>query len=319
MENMSLDTRKQYRHWVERFLNFVSTHARNGSAQDKFNAWTRWHVNQKPQPSLSNQKQAHFAIKYFYRKVLMESVDDVDVPTGKRSQKTFNVLTRPQIRALIDALPEEYRLIARLLYGTGMRIDECLSLRVKDIDFEHKLIYVQEGKGDKARRVDLPEKLAAELLEQINYANSLYHYDRTNKKEGVYLPHMYGEKNPKAATAWEWYWLFPNPNEGTDPDTGIKRRHHVYDFAIQKAFKVVRTLLNLPIYTTPKILRHCYATHYLEGVLRDLPPIPNIGRFARDLLREKMGHVSAETTDIYIHLAMPKNAVVDRSPYDELE
>ena len=319
LENKSIETRKQYKYWAETYCTFIERSTiKDLPSKQKFDEFILRMVRRNPQPSLSNQKQAFFAILYFYKNVLGLKMEGLKPPSGHRSQKIFNVLTRSQIQTLIDALPREYQLIAKLLYGTGIRIDECLSLRIKDIDFDHASIYVQEGKGDKARAVDLPDVLIKDLKSQVEQARSLYEFDKNNKQGGVYLPHGYGAKHPKAAHSFEWFWLFPNPNHGLDPDSGKRQRHHVYIFSIQKAFKAAREKTKLPIYTTPHILRHCYATHYLERVLKDLPPIPNIGKFARDLLQEKMGHVSAETTDIYIHLAMPKHTTIDHSPLTEL-
>ncbi len=319
LQNKSRDTRKTYRGWVERYLLFVEETKPQGKAADKLNSFISRLVSSDPQPALSTQKQAFFSVLYFYKHVLDANMDGANPPSGRRDQKTFNILSRDQIVKLIQTLPKEYKLIASLLYGTGMRIGECLALRIKDVDFEHGFLYVQEGKGDKARRVDLPPTLVSNLKAQVEYARHVYEFDQRTGMAGVYIPHLYAKKKPEAATSFEWFRLFPNPNYGKDPDSGVKRRHHVYTWDVQDAFQEARKAAKLPIYTTPHTLRHCYATHYLEKVLRDLPPVPNIGRFARDLLREKMGHVDANTTDVYIHLAMPKNVITNHSPLSELE
>lgn len=320
LDSKSIKTRKQYRNWLLRYLAFIEKNVSSlgASSKDKFQAFIYDLVNQTPEPSLSNKKQAYFAVLYFYRTVMGLKMDGVIPPTGRRDQKTFNVLSRVQIQKLIDALPEGERVIVRLLYGTGMRIDECLSIRIKDLDFEHLLIYVQGGKGDKARRVDFPPVLVSEIKKQVEYARGVYEHDVRKNRSGVYVPHLYEKKNPSLSRSWEWFWLFPHDAYGKDPESGVMRRHHIYDFGLQKSFQKARKKARLPIYTTPHILRHTYATHYLERVLRDLPPIPNIGGFARDLLRQKMGHVDAKTTDIYIHLAMPKNVVTNHSPVSDL-
>jgi len=320
LENKSLATRKQYKGWVERYFNFIdkSPNIKPLPSKAKLQAFINHLVEQTPQPSYSNQKQAHFALQFFYKSVMGIKME-IDSPRGRRDQKTFNVLTRDQVRKLLSITPEEYKLIISLLYGTGMRIDECLSLRIKDIDFDHNLIYVQEGKGDKARRVDLPPSLIEELKYQVESSRSLHEYDQNCGKGGVYIPHLLAKKNPSLEKSVEWFWVFPNLNFGKDPESGKIMRHHVYIFSVQKAFRELRKSAKLPVYLTPHALRHAYATHYLESVLAELPSnIPNIGRFARDLLREKMGHVSAETTDIYIHLATPKHKIMDRSPLTDL-
>lgn len=318
LENKSLDTQNQYVHWVSRYLDFVEKKHRDGTSEEKFSAFIENLVNRNPQPSLSNQKQGYWAIKYFYTSVFGLDMKNVRCPSGKRVQRLFSILTRDQIRSLIGSLPDEYKLIAKTLYGTGMRIGECLSLRVKDINFENELIYIQEGKGDKPREVDLPPMLVEAYRKQLDYAKHIHEYDRNNNANGVYISHLYTKKNPSAAKSWEWFWVFPNPNTGKDPLDGVERRHHVYDFSVQKAFREARKSAKLPIYTIPHILRHCHATHYLEEVLRGLPNIPNIEDFAYDLLRKKFGHIDRETTKRYVHLAMPKNTIVNYTPLSDL-
>jgi len=316
LQTKSRKTQSQYLLWVNKYLDFIESRewGRGATSKEKFQAFVNTSSNKTPQASLSNRKQAYFAIKYFYREVIGVDVDGVAPPTGKRDQKTFNILSRSQIQKLLDALPRTESLAAKLMYGTGMRINECVALRIKDIDFEHRLIYVQEGKGDKSRRVDLPGLLVTEIEKQIEISRRYYDLDQSTSKGGVFVPYMLDKKNQKLSQSWEWFWLFPHIRHGVDPETNIRRRHHIYDFTVQNAFKIARKKAKLPVYTTPHILRHCYATHYLEKVLADLPPIPNVGEFATDLLRRKMGHVDRKTTDIYIHLAMPKNPITDHSP-----
>ena len=319
LNNMSKDTQKQYRNWIERYFKFLAANheIKDLPSCDKFNAFIDFIVNSDPQPSLSNQKQAFFSLLAFYRS-MDQKLDGLHVPTGTRVQRTFNTLSEQQVSRLIDALPDEYKLMVRLMYGTGMRIDECLSLRIKDVDFQNGLIYIQEGKGDKPRRVDLPGSIADEMKTQIESARAVYEFDKRIGNEGVYIPHLLEKKNKSLAKSFEWFWLFPNPHYGRDRESGIKRRHHVYDFALQRAFREARKKARLPIYTTPHALRHAFATHYLKAVLRDMPQVPNLAGYVRDILRQKMGHVDANTTDIYIHLAMPKNKVLNYSPLDAL-
>lgn len=319
--SMSSDTQKQYISWVNKYLLFIEKGGfpKEATSKEKFFAFNDYLSSKNPQPSLSSRKQAYFAVLYFYKSVFGKDMSGIKPPTGKRVARTFNVLSKDQLKILFGNLSREDGLIARLLYGTGMRIGEGISLRIKDVDFDHKLIYVQEGKGDKPRRVDLPDVLVPALEDQIKRARSVYKYDKDHNMTGVFMPHLLDKKNPSLAHSFEWFWLFPNVSYGIDPETDIRRRHHVYDWSIQRSFKIAREKAGLPVYTTPHILRHCYATHYLQKVLVDLPKIPNVAEFARDLLRRKMGHVDAKTTDIYIHLAMPKNMVIDHSPLSDME
>ena len=208
------------------------------------------------------------------------------------------------------------------MFGTGLRLDEAISLRVKDIRFDEGLIAVQEGKGDKSRLVDMPRTLVSDLKAQLVYARSQFDMDRSLNRLGVHMPAGLSVKYPAFATSREWYWAFPHWQEGQVPDEGVRRRFHVYDFDVQHAFRVTRRKLQLPEYATAHMLRHCYATFYLRNLLTKIKQrgldIPNIFDFCRDALRRKLGHVSPQTTDTYIHLAMERADISDASPLDLL-
>lgn len=283
-------------------------------------------VTDKSRPiSFSTQHQYFNAILYFYREYQSKPISKIRAPKAPRHQKIFTLPSTGQIKSLFVGLPTQpsnMSFIAKLIYGTGMRIDEALSLRVKDILFEEKLIAVQEGKGDKPRLVDMPTSLIPEIKDQIQYAKSQYDEDRALKRNGVYLPNSLEIKYPAYATSWEWYWVIPHYQEGWDPESNIKRRYHVYDFDVQKAFRETRRKLKLPETFTPHVLRHAYATHYLKHLLSETKKagveIPDIFAFCRDVLKKKLGHVSPQTTNTYIHLATERSNLIDKSPLDIL-
>jgi integrase len=265
------------------------------------------------------------AVLYFYREFMGKEIGKINAVRAPNHQRIFNILTKEQLLRLFESLPaspSDYRLLARLMFGTGMRLDEAISLRVKDIRFDEKLIAVQEGKGDKSRLVDMPLTLIEDLKGQLAYARSQFDMDRSLNRPGVYLPGGLAVKYPAYATTWEWYWAFPHWKEGQDPDEGIKRRYHIYDFGVQNAFRNTRRKLQLPEYATAHMMRHCYATFYLRNLLTKIKQsgveLPNLYDFCRDALRKKLGHVSSQTTDTYIHLAMDRDDISDASPLDLL-
>ena len=326
---LSKKTRDSYASMIRRFLvweqgNWKRIEAL--SSENRMEAFLSSLANDKKRPiSFSTQKSYFMAVLYFYREYMGKKIGRVDAVKAPARQRIFNLLTKEQLIGLFDALPvppSNYQLLARLMFGTGMRLDEAISLRVKDIRFDEGLIAVQEGKGDKSRLVDMPRTLVDDLKAQLMYARSQFDMDRSLNRLGVYMPAGLSVKYPAYATSWEWYWAFPHWQEGFDPDESVKRRFHVYDFDVQNAFRVTRRKLQLPEYASAHMLRHCYATFYLRNLLAKIKQnginIPDLYDFCRDALRKKLGHVSSQTTDTYIHLAMERDDISDASPLDLL-
>jgi len=168
----------------------------------------------------------------------------------------------------------------------------------------------------------MPKSVVEELKAQLVYARTQYDMDRALKRHGVYLPGGLATKYPSYATSWEWYWVYPHFQEGWDKDDEIKRRFHVYPFDVQAAFRDARRKLKLPETTTPHTLRHCYSTCYLKHLLAETKKagldIPDLFSFCRDALKEKLGHISPQTVNTYIHLATKRSKVMDCSPLDFL-
>lgn len=326
---LSKKTRDSYTSMIRRFLFWQQANwqrIETLSPEKRMEMFLSDLANDKKRPiAFTTQKSYFMAVLYFYREYMGKKIGEINAVKAPARQRIFNLLTREQLITLFDALPvspSNYQLLARLMFGTGMRLDEALSLRVKDIRFDESLIAAQEGKGDKSRLVDMPRTLVDDLKAQLVYARSQFDMDRSLNRLGIYLPAGLSVKYPAFATAWEWYWVFPHWQEGLDPDEGVKRRYHVYDFDVQNAFRLTRRKLHLPEYASAHMLRHCYATFYLRNLLVKIKQgginIPDLYNFCRDALRKKLGHVSSQTTDIYIHLAMERDDISDASPLDLL-
>lgn len=200
------------------------------------------------------------------------------------------VLSVSEMRRLLDEMSGTRLLMAKLQYGTGLRVSELMRLRVKDIDFENGKVIVISGKGNKDRALVLPVSLREPLRKHLLAVRKLYDADRSNQLHGVYLPEALERKFTRAGKDWIWYWVWPSREVGMDPRAGIRRRHHVLPRSYQVNIGKAASLAEIPKRVTTHTLRHSFATHLLNGGL-DL-------RTLQDL----MGHKDIKTTQIYLHL-----------------
>ncbi|RMG04646.1 MAG: integron integrase, partial [Nitrospirae bacterium] len=213
------------------------------------------------------------------------------------------VLSKKEIQSIFDNLKGTHRLMAMLIYGCGLRLQECLNLRIKDIDLEKNLVIVRAGKGDKDRRTILPDTLKDALLQHISEIRRLYDEDRARGLPGVYLPGALERKYPNAGKEWAWFWLFPSKSLSVDPRTNTVRRHHIHAGTLQKAFKEAVRKAEIEKSASVHTLRHSFATHLLED-----------GYDIRTV-QELLGHKSLNTTMIYTHVAK-RNILGVKSPLD---
>jgi integron integrase len=301
----SIRTEEVYVYWVRTFIRFHRLRHPASMGQAEIEAFLSWLANTR-KVAASTHKQALSALLFFYGKVLEANLPWMAEIGRPRTQRRLpTVLSRDEVAQVIALLDGEHRLFAQLLYGTGMRINEGLQLRVKDIDFDRGAIVVREGKGGKDRAVMLPQRLVPALREQLARARVLWQADRDAGNGGVAMPDALERKYPRAGASWTWFWVFPQDCHSVDPRSGVVRRHHAYDQTFQRAFKRAVSRTGIAKLATPHTLRHSFATHVLQA-----------GYDIRSV-QELLGHSNVATTMIYTHVLKVGGGGV-RSPMDSL-
>ncbi len=299
----SIRTESAYLGWVRRFYRYLNGKSPQslGSSHVK-DFMTYLAVEQKV--SASTQNQAFNAILFLFRHTLDKDIEDIsDAVRAKRTRRLPVVLTRSEIELLFQKMSGNNLLMARIIYGCGLRLAECLSLRIKDVDFEREAITVRSGKGGKDRETVLPASLVKDLKTHLKKARAIYNADREIESPGVMLPNALERKFPNAGKEWAWFWVFPSYKQSMDPNTGIVRRHHVHHSNLQKATRVAGKHAGISKRITVHTLRHSFATHMLDNGY-DI-------RTIQDLL----GHTDLRTTMIYTHV-VSKNRHGVKSPLD---
>ena len=299
----SMNTEKTYIGWLRRFRGFVAEKPPDQlEANDLQDFLSNLAVERKV--SKSTQNQALNAVVYVYRHVLDKDIENaIDAVRTHQKRRLPVVLTVREVEKIFDAMSGIHRLMAMLAYGCGLRVNECLSLRIKDVDLEQNIVIVRSGKGDEDRRTVLPERLKDDLIHHIDNARSLYDRDRKENLNGVALPGALERKYPNAGKEWGWFWLFPSKSLSIDPRTRTVRRHHVHPASLQRAFKAAVQKADIAKHVSVHTLRHSFATHLLEK-----------GYDIRTI-QELLGHKQLQTTMIYTHVAK-KNILGVRSPLD---
>ena len=254
--------------------------------------------------SSTTQRVAFNALLFLFRHVLAKEISGLDGAVRARIPKRLPVvLSRQEILRVFDQMEGTARLMAGIIYGGGLRLQECLQLRVKDVDFERGCLTIRSGKGDKDRQTLLPESLKDDLQRHLRKVRELYEEDRRKECAGVWLPNALERKYPNAGKQWAWFWVFPSRKLSIDPVSKIIRRHYLFPTVLGKAFRQAVQRADIAKRATIHTLRHSFATHLLEG-----------GCDIRTV-QELLGHSSVETTMIYTHVAK-KNVLGIRSPMD---
>jgi integron integrase len=286
----SIRTEGAYCDWVRRFILFHDKrHPRDMRAEEVTAFLT--HLANERHVSASTQSQAKSALLFLYRQVLGVDLPWLDeIVQAKRSARLPVVLTPREVRSLLDATQGTMGLIVGLLYGTGMRLLECLRLRVKDVEPVRREILIREGKGNKDRVTVLPENLVLPLQKHLVRVKTLHDADIASGFGEVYLPDALASKYPHSARQWGWQWAFPSPVRSMDPRSGVERRHHIYPESVQRAVREAARQVGLVKPCTPHVLRHSFATHLLQA-----------GYDIRTV-QELLGHNDVKTTMIYTHV-----------------
>ena len=303
VRHYSYHTEQGYEQWIQRFLSFHGLKAPKYLGPQHIREYLDY-LAQVRLVSASTQNQALNAIVFLFSRVLRVDPGEFgDFARAKRPKRIPEVLTATEVRKLLDQLNGMHLLMAGLMYGAGLRLMECLRLRVKDTDFEARKIIVRDGKGQKERVTVLPEKYIPLLQEQLSYAKRLYEKDREEGIPGVYIWPTLERKYPNASKEWIWQYVFPSPRLSVDPITRTVRRHHVHPSGVQKAVKDAAKKAGIAKRVTCHTLRHSFATHLLER-----------GYDIRTV-QELLGHSNVSTTMIYTHV-LNKPEISVRSPAD---
>ena len=286
----TLRTEQAYVYWVRFFIRWhAMRHPRDMGAREIEAFLTMLATEYKV--SAATHNQALSAILYLYREVLdveLPWLGNINRPT--RPKRLPAVLSKEEVSRLLSVMNDDTGLLARLLYGTGMRLMEGLCLRVKDVDFERRVIVVREGKGGKDRAVMLPRALDAAPRAQMAKSRALWERYRQAQQAVVYLPFALEKKYPQAGKTWAWFWMFPSPTLAIDPRSGVERRHHLFEDRLQRALKRAVAQAGISKHASVHTLRHSFATHLLQD-----------GADIRTV-QELLGHSDVSTTMIYTHV-----------------
>jgi len=299
----SLRTEQAYLDWIRRFILFHGKrHPRDLGEQEIEEFLSNLAAHHRV--AAATQNQAFCALLFLYQQFLERKLGRLDgTLRATRPPRVPVVLTRAEARALLAHVALPYRLIADLLYGSGLRLLECLRLRVKDVDFGYGRIIVRDGKGLKDRITMLPDRLRRPLREHLGHVKLIHERDRALGFGAVHLPDALEKKYPNAARSWMWQYVFPANKRSVDPRTGRVQRHHVLEKSLQNAIKNAVHAAGIEKPASCHTLRHSFATHLLEG-----------GSDIRTV-QELLGHKDVSTTMIYTHV-LNKPGIGVKSPLD---
>jgi integron integrase len=283
-------TEEAYVHWTKRFIYFSGKRHPSQLREADVTAFLN-HLATERNVAASTQNQALSALLFLYKEALGEELDWLDgLVRAKRPQRMPVVLARAEVERLLTALDGTNWLMASLLYGTGMRLMECLRLRVKDVDFECRQILVRDGKGQKDRVTMLPERLLAPLRNHLEKVRQLHQMDLREDYGEVHLPYALARKYPRAGYEWGWQYVFPSTKRSVDPEDGVIRRHHLDESVLQRAVKHAARLAGISKPAHCHVLRHSFATELLRA-----------GYDIRTV-QELLGHSDVSTTMVYTHV-----------------
>ncbi len=300
-------TERTYCDWIEYYIKFhkCKKHPRE-MGKTEIEAFLS-HLATERNVSASTQRQALNAIIFLYKHVLDLPVsENLEPVRAKKYVRPPVVMSKQEVQRVIAQMRGLHLLMARLLYGCGLRLMECIRLRIMDLDFDRNLIYVRAAKGGKDRTTLFPKSICDELRQHVEKVRKIHDHDLGQGFGDVYLPNALSRKYPNASGEFRWQYLFPAKNLSIDPRSKIKRRHHVMESGLQKSVKVAVERAGIAKRVSCHTFRHSFATHMLENGV-------NIR-----VVQELMGHTDVKTTEIYTHV-MEKDITAVSSPLDVLE
>jgi integron integrase len=300
----SLRTERTYTSWVRQFILYHNKRHPQDMGVAEINDFITHLVNQKS-VSASTQNQAISAILFLYRNVLQVELDEnalLPIRPG-RPKRVPTVLSRDEARRVISRMDGVHKLMAQLMYGSGLRLMEVMRLRVKDLDFDNHQIIVRDGKGENDRITMFPDTLVEPLRLHLQQVRALHDPDLARGYGTVYLPYALDRKYPNANREFAWQYVFPAPYLSTDPVSDVRQRHHLNESGLQKAVKQAARKAKLDKPVSPHTFRHSFATHLLEN-----------GYDIRTV-QELLGHKDVKTTMIYTHV-LNRGGLAVKSPLD---
>lgn len=305
VRNYSPRTEQAYVQWARRYIRFHKLRHPKELGEPEVSEFLT-HLAVKREVSASTQDQALNALVFLYRHVLNRPLGDITTATrARKSLKLPTVLSREEVRLILLGLTGRNRLVGSLLYGSGIRLMECLQLRVKDIDYDYNCLHIRNGKGGKDRIVTLSEQLHLPLKEHLFTVEQTFQRDTERGFGSVYLPPALARKHKKASTEWAWQYVFPAKSLSTDPRSGVVRRHHIDATTFQKAIRKSLIESRIPKRASSHTLRHSFATHALENGI-DIRTV-----------QQQLGHSSLDTTEIYTHV-LKRGGQAVRSPLEDI-
>ncbi len=303
VRHYSLRTEKSYTSWIKRFILFHNKRHPNEMGADEIRAYIN-HLAVKEHVSSSTQNQAFQAILFLYKNVLKKEVGWInEIEKVARTKHIPVVFSKAEATLVLENMSGVLQLIASLLYGGGLRLNECLRLRIKDVDFDYKQIIIRDGKGEKDRRTTLPEKLIPALQAQIKNVKKIHLADLKKNKGETVLPYSLRKKYVNASKDFFWQFMFPSGSFVIDEDSKQEYRYHIHSSTVQKAIKDALKNAGISKPGSPHTFRHSFATHLLEA-----------GYDIRTV-QELLGHKDVRTTMIYTHV-LNKGGLGVKSPLD---
>jgi integron integrase len=303
LKHMSRRTEASYLHYIVDFIRFYSKQHPREMGVGEIRAYLS-HLAMDKDVAASTQNVALSALLFLYRRVLRVELPNIEnIERARRPKRVPVVFTPAEVEAILAQLAGTHHLVISLLYGTGMRLSECLRLRVKDLDFEYRQITIRDGKGGTDRVTVLAEKLIPRLKLQLRSDKTLHEQDLSEGFGEVEMPHALARKYPNAARSWGWQYVFPAARRSKDPRSGRVGRHHILEDGIQRAMKRAMQRANITKHGSCHTLRHSFATHLLEN-----------GYDIRTV-QELLGHKDVQTTMIYTHV-LNRGSKGVKSPLD---